>query len=293
MALGPRVKSKTAVRRVPLNLKVPPALRKSMEKAADRSGRSLGAEVEFRAQEYETLRGFVDRLLGDSAAINIAVDLETLRKRARTSPASSISDEETAPLERAVVTAACIAKLFQTVAEHAGHKLAEKRAEKMTDGWTQRIESGDLAADFDIPATAERFSTGLTDIAIQEGERMARHMEAAIGPNIWDVCFNKDDPLRSTSIGTGRGLMGHMGTLLTSGVGLPPSFMPPPQTEDERQAIFEQMKESGTIRDTAKHQINEGQHPGMSEDEVVDMLFGKLMTFDTELSEATPNAKAS
>ena len=60
MALGPRVKPKGAVRRVPLNLKVPPALRKSMEKAADASGRSLGAEVEYRIQEYEMLRRFFD-----------------------------------------------------------------------------------------------------------------------------------------------------------------------------------------------------------------------------------------
>ena len=115
---------------------------------------------------------------------------------------------------------------------------------------------------------------------------MASRMSTTIGPNIWDICFEKDDPLRSTSIRTGRGLMDMMGAL-------PPTFQPPPQTESERLAFVKKMKKGGAIRDAAKHQISEGQHPGMSEDEVVDMLFGKLMTFDTELSEATPNAKAS
>ena len=56
------MKPKGAVRRVPLNLKVPPALRRSMEAAADRSGRSLGAEVEYRCQEYELLRKMFDIL---------------------------------------------------------------------------------------------------------------------------------------------------------------------------------------------------------------------------------------
>ena len=269
-------------RRNTINVRLDDVAHGKIERAASEAGRSLSGEIQSRLADYE----LVECLLDDRVLFKIAVDLETLRKRARTSPASSISDEETAPLERAVVTAACIAELFQTVAKHAGHKLAEKRAKKMTDGWTQRIESGDLAAEFDIPATAERFSTGLTDLAIQEGERMAAHMKAAIGPSIWDVCFNKDSPLRSAAPGMGHGLMQ---TLRGSYVGLPPSFLPPPQTEKERRAFAKKMKTAGAIRDAAKHQISEGQHPGLSEDEVVDMLYNKLMTFDMNPNKAGTN----
>ena len=287
MALGPRVKSKTAVRRVPLNLKVPPALRKSMEKAADRSGRSLGAEVEFRAQEYESLRGFVDRLLDDSVAINVAVGMETLRKGARTSAPASITNEETASLERAVLSAACIAELFTTVADHAGQALAKEWKAMLVKGWGQRIKAGDLADDFDIPATAAEISARLTNLAMKEGGSMASHMGATIGPSIWDVCFDKDDPLRSAPPGKGYGLMG---TLAGSSVGLPPSFTPPLPTEEEIKASKNMLK-TPEFRATVRRRMSEGQYPGMSEEDAIDKAFDDLFTMDFD--EAKPNAKAS
>jgi hypothetical protein len=265
-------------------------MKASLQRSADEKGGNLSAEILHRLTEYESQRDFIGRLLDDGVAISAAVGLETLRKGARTSPASSISDEKTAPLERAVVTAACVSKLFQTVADHAGHALAEKRATMLTEGWEKKIEAGDLANDFDIPATATKISVDLSNVARQEGEHMAAHMGAAIGPSIWDVCFNKDSPLRSAAPGMGHGLMQ---TLRGSYVGLPPSFMPPPQTEEDQLAFVAKMKEAGTIRNTAKHQISEGQHAGLSEDEVVDMLYDKLMTFDVDPNKAVPNAKAS
>ncbi len=76
MKRGPRVKSAGAVRRVPLNMRVPPALRKSIEKAADLSGRSLCAEVEYRCQEYEMLRRFFDwktQTIAPDCALSIEV----------------------------------------------------------------------------------------------------------------------------------------------------------------------------------------------------------------------------
>ena len=69
--------------------------------------------------------------------------------------------------------------------------------------------------------------------------------------------------------------------------------MPPLPIEKDRQAFVKKLKRSGAFRDAVKHRMSEGQHPGMSEEEVVDMLFDKLMTFDSELSEAAPNAKAN
>ncbi len=78
MKRGPRVKSAGAVRRVPLNMKVPPALRKSIEKAADRSGRSLCAEVEYRCQEYELLRRFFDTEMTARENANQAAQMATL-----------------------------------------------------------------------------------------------------------------------------------------------------------------------------------------------------------------------
>ena len=79
--LGPKVKPAGAVRRVPLSLKVPPALRKSMEEAADRSGRSLCAEVEYRIQEYELLRKMFDILGMERAEAVVASDEDRVQAR--------------------------------------------------------------------------------------------------------------------------------------------------------------------------------------------------------------------
>ncbi len=66
------------------------------------------------------------------------------------------------------------------------------------------------------------------------------------------------------------------------------------QAENDRLAFVKKMKKRGAIRDAAKHQMSEGQHPGMSEDEVVDILFDDLLKpFGMEPSEASPDAPAS
>ena len=105
MAKGPRVRGKAAVRRVPLSLKVPPEVRAILEKAADRSGRSLAAEVEFRVHDYESMRSFVDGLLADSAILTLSVGLRALRKGAIVSIMKSSLDESLPSLERAIATA--------------------------------------------------------------------------------------------------------------------------------------------------------------------------------------------
>lgn len=261
-------------------------MKASLNEAAEATGRSLSGEIQHRLANYESMRDFFDRLFDDSMVIDVAVGLKTLRKGAETTPPSSISDEETISLERAVVTAACIAKLFETVAEHAGHALTAKRETMLTEEWSQKIETGDLADDFDIPAMAAKFSAALTNFATQDGERMARYMGTTIGPSMWDVCFDKDDPFRSALVGTGNVL-----AELWTRVSLPPSFMPPPQTDENRWLAFvAKMKGSKEIRVAAKHQIGKALYPGKSEDEVMDIIFNELMTFEIGVSGAAADA---
>lgn len=272
-----------------VTVRISGAMKASLQQSADEKGGNLSAEMLHRLTEYEAQRSLIDGLISDSSGIKVAVGLETLRKGAKVSPANSISNNDTASLERAVVTAACISQLFKTVAEHAGKALAEKREISLADIWARRIEAGELRHDFDIQAMATEISSGLSDIAMGWGEDMAEHVGTTIGPNIWDTCFEKNDPLRSTAPGMGYGLMG---TLHGSSVGLPPSFIPPLQTEDDWIASVKKKKDSGMLRDAAKGRISDGQYPGKSEDEVVDMLYDELMTFDTDPNEAGANVTA-
>lgn len=291
MALGPRVKGKKAVRRVPLNLKVPPALRKSMEKAADRSGRSLGAEVEFRVHEYEAMRQFVDNLLADSAILTLSVGLRTLRKGAIVPIMKSSLDESLPSLERAIATAACISNLFETVLDHAVNTLSEKTTAGITEARTQGREAGDLEEGFVSEGVVSVLSALIVSNARKCGEDLASSVAPTIGPYVWDICFDEDDKLRSTAPGMGYELMG---TPFGSSVSLPPSFMPPLQTEANRLAVAKKFKKSRAVRDTAKHQMSEGQHPGMSEDEVVDMLYDDLLkSLGMNLTESPADATSN
>ncbi len=45
-------------------------MKASMDEAAEATGRSLSGEIQHRLADYESLRGFVDRLLDDSVTIN-------------------------------------------------------------------------------------------------------------------------------------------------------------------------------------------------------------------------------
>ena len=152
------------MRRVPLSLKVPPEVRATMEEAANRSGRSLAAEVEFRVHEYETLRSFLDRLLSNSADLDIALGMGTLRKG---------TDEVTPPypsgkpLTRAIVTATCMSKLFDEVAEHAAKTLANDTATFMADRWAQQIQTGEikLREGLDVDEATAESSEGFAEIS--------------------------------------------------------------------------------------------------------------------------------
>ena len=66
--------------------------------------------------------------------------------------------------------------------------------------------------------------------------------------------IDKDDSFRSALVGTGNVLAKFM-----TGVSLPPSFMPPRQSDAKR------VKYRRAIRPAAKHQINKGLYPGKSE----------------------------
>jgi len=275
-------KAESDRRRNTINVRLDDAAHSSVERTASEAGRSLSGEIQHRVTDYESMRSFVDRLLDDSVAIEIAFGLETLRKRVRTAPANNISNDETASLERAVVTAACAAKLFETVAKHAGQALARKRMALLANGWAQRIDAGNLDHDFDIPTMADKISAGLSKLASLEGEQMAVHMGAAIGPHIWDICFNKDDQFRSDSL---EQLLGDLD------LGLPPLFLPPLPTEKDRQALVKKLNMSGAVRGAVKHRMSEGHYPGMSEKEAIDMLYDDLLKpFGMEPSEAASDA---
>ncbi len=267
-------------------------MKASLDEAAEATGRSLSGEIQHRLTEYESQRDFIDRLLDDSAAINIAVGFVTLRKAVETTD-DGIADDEEISLERAIKTAACISELFKVVADHAGQALAEKKATMLAEGWARRIEDGDLKHDFDIQAAAAQISEGLSRIMMKLGKRMVFDIGATIGPHIWGVCFDKDDPLRSPPPVKGRRGLG--GNLHATNVGLPLHFMAPLPTKEERKASIDALKDAvkntPEFRATVKRRINEGQYQGMSEEDAIDAAFNEL--FPMDLSEAVPDAKAS
>lgn len=276
-------------RRNTINVRFDDAAHADIEQAALEAGRSQSGEIQHRVNEYQ----FLHRLLDDSAAIEVAVVLKNLRKIAGSRAISLESGEQLASLQQAVIAAACISELFRMVAEHTGEALVTGTRAWLADGWEKRISAGDLSDDFDVETTAAEISAKISSHTLRNGKRLASEVGPTVGPSIWDICFEKDDPLRSTSIGAGTGLMGRMSALLTSGVGLPPAFLPPPQAESERLAFVKKTKKRGAIRDAAKHQMSEGQHPGMSEDEVVDMLYDDLLKpFGMDPDEAVPDVAA-
>ena len=183
-------------------------------------------------------------------------------------------DESLPSLERAIATAACISNLFETVLYHAVNALTEKTTAGITEARTQSREAGDLEEGFVSEGVVSVLSALIVSNARKCGEALASSVAPTIGPYVWDICFDEDDKLRSTAPGMGCELMG---TPFGSSVSLPPSFMPPLQTEANRLAFVKKLKKSRAIRDAAKHQMSEGQHPGMSEDEVVDMLYDDLL----------------
>jgi hypothetical protein len=134
-------------------------------------------------------------------------------------------------------------------------------------------------------------ATKIAAYASMSGTRVAvEDLATTLGPFIWDICFDKGDPLRSASIGTGREIMG---VLPGSRFSLPEAFMSPP-SEDDRLAFVKKLKNSATIRRAAKNLISEGKHPEKSEQEVVEMLCHDLLAHTgLNLSEARSDATSN
>jgi len=263
------------------------SMKANLDEAASENGRSLSGEIQHRLADYESKRAFVDRLLDDGVAITAAVGMETIRKGAISPIMKGSLDESLPSLERAIETAACISNLFDTVADHAGDALTEKTTAGMIEAWTQRREVEDLEEGFDLEGMAPVLSAEIVKNARKCGRSLASSIAPTIGPYFWDVCFDKDDKLRSTAPGMGYGLMG---TLLGSSVGLPSAFQPPLQTEADRQAFVAKLKKSGAIRAATKLRMSEGQYPGMSEEEVIDKVYGILLKpFGMDPGEAVPD----
>ena len=251
-------------------------MKASLDEAAEATGRSLSGEIQHRLAEYESQRDFIDRLLDDSAAISIAVGFVTLRKGVETT-ADGTSDDIEISLERAIITAACISELFKVVADTAGQALAEKKATILAEGWARRIEDGDLKHDFDIQATAAQICAGLPHLMMELGREMVFSIGATIGPDIWGVCFNKDDPMRSPGLGLGGPGLGIGGKLYGSSVGLPLPFIPPFPTKKDLKTSINALKDSPELRAIVKRRINKGQYQGMSEDDAMEAAFDELM----------------
>ena len=262
-------------------------MKANLDEAASENGRSLSGEIQHRLTEFESQRDFIDRLLDDNAAINLAVGFVTLRKAVETTD-DGIADDEEISLERAIKTAACISELFKVVADTAGQGLAEKRATILAEGWARRIEDGDLKHDFDIQAVAAQLSEGFVDLMMEMGRLTVFDIGATIGPDIWGVCFDKDDPLRSPPpVKGGRGLGGN---LHATNVGLPLHFMPPLPTKEERKASIDALKDTPEFRATVKRRMSEGQYSGMSEKDAIDAAFDELLPMDPD--EEAPDVAA-
>ena len=61
-----------------VTVRISGSMKASLQQAADEKGGNLSAEILHRLTDHESLRSFVDRLLDDSVATNVAVDLMTL-----------------------------------------------------------------------------------------------------------------------------------------------------------------------------------------------------------------------
>ena len=119
-----------------------------------------------------------------------------------------------------------------------------------------------------------KISADISVLAKQSGEHLASDVGPIVGSAIWDICFDKSDALRSASVGAGHGLMG---TLRGSSVGPPQSFTQPRPSERHRQTLVKKLKRSSAICDAVKHEMSEGQYPGMSEEEAIDKLSNDLL----------------
>jgi len=111
---------------------------------------------------------------------------------------------------------------------------------------------------------------------------MALRMGPAFGPPIWDICFGKGDPLRAETAGAGGGLMGAVNRILHgSDLELPPRFMPPPPTKDDRLDLIRRLKESGALDPPAKAQSNDEQRlENSGEKELQEKVIGMLLFDD-------------
>ena len=197
MALGPRVKGKTAVRRVPLNLKVPPELRATMEKAADRSGRSLGAEVEFRVHEYQRMSDVMEAITKDRALIPAIIAISNMKRSAaenakRNLRKGATDDEVASPASYAFAWA--MLALF-TLIEQTQSKHLQEFAENRDDV--------------------------STDLARDAAEHLAKKAAQEYGLDLWRACF-------PPGVHPGE-------TLISAGINPPfkppTDFVPPPSAE--------------------------------------------------------------
>ena len=198
MALGPRVKGKTAVRRVPLNLKVPPELRATMEKAADRSGRSLGAEVEFRVHEYQRMSDVMEAITKDRALIPAIIAISNMKQSAaeyaiRDLPEDAAVYEAAYPASYAFAWAmrALFTRIEQTLSEHL-QEVAEKRDDVSKD------------------------------LARNVAERLSRVAAQEYGLDLWRACFPPGAQPGETLLSAG---------IYPEPIKRPSDFVPPPSAK--------------------------------------------------------------
>ncbi len=276
-----------------VTVRVSEAMKAGLQRAADKKGGNLSAEILHRLAEYESLRRFVDEILDDTATSAFAVKLGELRRHARMYAPDAQFNDDWGALARALITAKCTSRLFQTVANHAAETLSEITRSLVKTAINSQGKTTPFFLDAEamaekIEAMAEEIvaevMTNLTDSADRKAEEMALAAGPVIGPEIWNICFEKANALRVD--------LNEPAVKLKEV--LPPTFTSLLSEDDMPAKLAHAFKTSKSLRNAAKRALSEGQFSGKSEDEVVDILYDDLLKpFGMEPSEAASDATAS
>ena len=271
-----------------VTIRISDEMKSNLQRAADEKGGNLSAEILHRLAEFERLRRLVDDLLDDVSSMTAATGIKGVRDLALTMSARPEPDKTSVSLHCAMIVASCMEKLFARVAQATMDAYVGRARREFKNNLLRRIEAGDLTAvrdPIDPNVKAREFSEDIASIVQARADELFRMAAPMVGKSIWDACFDKDDPLRSTSedgklVASGQGLMASLDfdpdDGLYDGLWFPDEFLPLSLSDDQRIALAEVLLARKGLRRTAELMKADGMFPGMTVEQIEVHLHTKL-----------------
>ncbi len=177
---GPKPLPKDEVKRVPLNMRTTPALRKKLEDERERSGRSLVQEVEYRMERSFLLDDFLSFLADDPATKSFIRDVLTAIKVTEGEYEKSVWSD----LEAHSTASTSIASLLKSRAPEMSDRLRKRidaqtsKAKKEREAWSAHAQkvSAFKAGPQPIPAPspldeAELLGEAVASVLLEESRK--------------------------------------------------------------------------------------------------------------------------